>query len=180
MITAVIAFLVAVNPAAASVALARDWRTDRPASVAVGTACAVALLAALAVLSDPILEALDINLGTFELGAGVVVAVAGARALAGLVPRGTTEPTTDVRLTGYVFFPTLVTPAAAVMAVAIGAQEGVVSTAIGAATAVVIGGFGVFYRRRIPELLAGGLVRLLGAGGVVVGIALAFDGVRTL
>jgi len=73
-----------------------------------------------------------------------------------------------------------VTPAAAVMAVAIGAQEGVISTAIGAAVAVVIGGFGVFYRRRIPELLAGGLIRLLGAGGVVVGIALAFDGVRTL
>ena len=180
MITAVIAFLVAVNPAAASVSLARDWRTDRPVSVAAGTVFAVALLVALAAFSDPILDLLDINEGTFELGAGVVVAVSGLRALAGLVPRGTTEPTTDVRLTGYIFFPTLLTPAAAVMAVAVGAEDGTAIAAVGAALAVVIGGFGAFYRRRIPELLAGGLVRLLGAGAVIIGIALAFDGTRTL
>lgn len=180
MITAVIAFLVAVNPAAASVALARDWRTDRPVSVAAGTALAVAVLVALAAFSDPILDLLDVSEGTFELGAGVVVAVSGLRALVGLVPRGTTEPATDVRLTGYVFFPTLLTPAAAVMAVAVGAQDGTTVAAVGAAVAIVISGFGVFYRRRIPELLAGGLVRLFGAGAVVIGIALAFDGTRTL
>lgn len=180
MITSLIAFLVAVNPAAASVALARDWRTDRPASVALGTACAVLLLVALAGLSSPILDVLDLNLGTFQLGAGLVVVVAGLRGLVGLVPRGTTEPTTDFRLGGYVFFPTLVTPAAAVVAVSVGAEQGVVNAAVGAAVAVIVGGVGVFYRRRIPELLAGGLVRLLGAGAVVVGIALAFDGVKTL
>ena len=180
MITAVIAFLVAVNPGAASVALARDWRTDRPVPVALGAGVAIVFLAALAGLADPILDVLDLNLGTYRLGAGVVVAVAGLRALVERARRGADEPTTDVRLTGYVFFPTLVTPAAAVLAVSVGAGEGVVTALVGAAVAVVAGGLGVFHRRRIPELLAGALVRLLGAGGVIIGIALAFDGVKTL
>jgi small neutral amino acid transporter SnatA (MarC family) len=180
VIAAVITFLVAVNPAAASVALARDWRTDRPVPVAAGTAFAGLLLVALAGLAEPILDALDLSLGTFRLGAGVVVTVSGLRALLGAVSRDAAEPTTDGRLTGYVFFPTLVTPAAAVVAVSVGGEEGVGRAAVGALLAVFVGGLGVFHRRRIPELLAGGLVRLLGAGAVVVGIGLAFEGIRTL
>jgi small neutral amino acid transporter SnatA (MarC family) len=180
VITAVIAFLVAVNPGAASAALARDWRTDRPAPVALGTGLAVVLLAALAGLADPILDVLDLNLGTYRLGAGVVIATAGLRALVERARRGADEPTTDVRLTGYVFFPTLVTPAAAVLAIAVGADEGLLTATLAAAIAVVAGGLGVYYRRRIPELLAGALVRLLGAGAVIIGVALAFDGIKTL
>lgn len=180
MITAVIAFLVTVNPAAASVALARDWRTDRPLAVALGATFAIGLLTALAALADPLLDVLDINLGTYQLGAGVVVAVAGLRALIERARAGAEEPATDVRLTGYVFFPTLFTPAAAVMAISLGAEEGAATAAVGAIVAVVTGGVGVFYRRRIPEMLAGALVRLLGAGAVIVGIALAFEGIRTL
>lgn len=180
MITAGIAFLVAVNPGAAAVALARDWRTDRPAPVALGTGLAVVLIAALAGLADPVLDALDINLGTYRLGAGVVVAVAGLRSLVERARRGADEPTTDVRLAGYVFFPTLVTPGAAVLSISVGAEEGLLTAALAAAIAIVAGGLGVYYRRRIPALLAGALTRLLGAGAVIVGVALAFDGIKTL
>jgi uncharacterized membrane protein YqgA involved in biofilm formation len=73
-----------------------------------------------------------------------------------------------------------VTPAAAVLAIAVGADEGLLTATLAAAIAVVAGGLGVYYRRRIPELLAGALVRLLGAGAVIIGVALAFDGIKTL
>lgn len=180
MITALISFIVALNPGAASVSLARDWRTDRPAPVAIGTGLAAAVLVALAGLADPLLDALDVNLGTYRLGAGVVVAAVGLRWLAVGAPMGTTEPMTDARLSGFVFFPTLLTPGAAVLAVSVGAGEGTVTAAIAAIVAAVVGGVAVYLRRRVPELLAQALVRLFGAGGVVVGITIAVDGVRTL
>ncbi len=180
MITAIVMFLVAVNPGAASVALARDWRTDRPGPVAVGTAAAAAVLVALVAFADPSLRALDVNLGTYRLGAGVVLAVSGLRWLAVGAPMGTTEPNTDSRLAGFVFFPTLMTPGAAVLAVSVGAARGLAVAGVAALVAVVVGGIGVYYRRRVPELLAQSLVRLFGAGGVVIGIILAVDGLRTL
>lgn len=180
MIAALLTFLAAVNPGAASVSLARDWRTDRPLPVLVGTVAAAALLVGISAAADPILDALDVNLGTYRLGAGVVLAVAGLRWLAAGAPMGTTEPTTDVRLAGFVFFPTLLTPSAAVLAVSVGAEEGAASAGVAAVAAVVIAGVGVYFRRRVPELLAQGLVRLFGAGAIVIGIIVAVDGVRTL
>ena len=180
MITAALALLVAVNPAAASLSLARDWRTDRPMPVLAGTVVAGVVLVALAGLADPILDALDVNLGTFRLGAGVVLTIAGLRWLAVGAPASTQEPLNDARLAGFVFFPTLLTPGAAVVAVSVGAEEGLSVAAAAVAVAVVVGGIGVYFRRRIPELLAQGLVRLFGAGAVVTGIVIAVDGVRTL
>ena len=180
MIPAVLSLLVAVNPAAASVALARDWRTDRPFPVLVGTLAAAGILAALAGGAGPLLDALDVNLGTFRLGAGVVLTVAGIRWLAVGAPMGTTEPMNDNRLAGFVCFPTLLTPGAAVVAVSVGDEMGFVTALAAIAVAIVLGGLGVYYRRRVPELLAQGLVRLLGGGAILLGIILAIDGIRTL
>ena len=180
MLTAVLAFLVALNPAAASVALARDWRTDRPVPVLAGTVIAGLTLVALAASAGPLLDLLEVNLGTFRLGGGLVLAVAGIRWLAVGAPMGTTEPMNDNRLAGFVFFPTLLTPGAAVLAVSVGHEHGLATAGPAAAIVVVIGGLAVYFRRRVPELLGQGLVRLLGAGSLVVGIALAVDGIRTL
>ena len=180
MIAALLTLLAAVNPAAASVALARDWRTDRPIPVLVGTLAAAAVLAALAGGADPLLDALDVNLGTFRLGAGVVLAVAGVRWLAVGAPMGATEPANDHRLAAFVCFPTVLTPGAAVAAVSVGAEEGVVMTGIAIAVVAFLAGLGVYFRRRVPELLAQGLVRLFGGGAVLFGVILAVDGIRTL
>jgi small neutral amino acid transporter SnatA (MarC family) len=180
VIPAVLTLLVALNPAAASVALERDWRTDRPLPVVLGAIGAAVVLVVLAAASEPLLDALDVNLGTYRLGAGVVVVVAGLRWLAVGAPSGTTEPMNDTRLAGFVAFPTLLTPAAAVIAVSVGAEHGTGVAAVATAVAVVLGGLGVYYRRRIPALLTQGLVRLLGAGAIVVGVIVAIDGIRTL
>lgn len=180
MTLAILGFLATVNPAAAALALVRDRRTDRPRSVAAGTAIAAALLIALAAAAGPILDLLDIGLGTYRLGAGVVIAVAGLRWLvAGAVP-ACPEPDEDRRLAGFVAFPVLLTPGAVVLAVSVGAEHGTAVAAIAAVIAVVLGGLGLYLRRSLPHLLMIGLVRLLGAAATVLGVVVAVDGIRTL
>jgi small neutral amino acid transporter SnatA (MarC family) len=177
---AILGFLATVNPAAAALALVRDRRTDRPRSVAAGVVLAAVVLVALGAAADPLLELLDISLGTYRLGAGVVIAVAGLRWLvAGSVP-ACEEPDDDRRLAGFVAFPVLLTPGAVVLAVSVGAEHGVVGTAIGAVLAVGLAGIGLYLRRSLPHLLMVGLVRLLGAAATVLGTVIAVDGIRTL
>ena len=180
MIAALLVLLAAVNPAAASAALARDRRTDRPVPVLVGALAAAAVLVALAGGADPLLDVLDVNLGTFRLGAGVVLAVAGVRWLAAGAAAEATEPANDNRLAAFVCFPAVLTPGAAVVAVSVGAEEGVATAAVAIAAAVLAAGLGVYFRRLVPEPLTQGLVRFFGGGAVLFGIILAVDGIRTL
>lgn len=180
MTLAILGFLATVNPAAAALALVRDRRTDRPRSVVAGVVLAAIVLVTLAAAADPILDLLDINLGTYRLGAGVVIAVAGLRWLvAGAVP-ACPEPDDDRRLAGFVAFPVLLTPGAVVLSVSVGAEHGAVGAAVGAVAAVVLAGVGLYLRRSLPQLLMIGMVRLLGAAATVIGVVIAVDGIRTL
>lgn len=180
MLAATIAFIVACNPAAALVALAHDRRTNRPIPVIAGTAAALAGLVVAAGVADPLLDLLDLNLGTYRVGAGAVLVAAGLRWLFLGAPHDAIEPETDMRLAGFVAFPTLLTPGAAALAVSVGAEEGVAVVAGAAAVAVVLGGLGVYLRRQVPVALAAALVRLIAAGTVVVGVGLVVDGLKTL
>lgn len=180
MITAIVTFIAASNPAAALVALAHDRRTDRPIPVVAGALAALAALVLGAALADPLLEVLDLNLGTFRVGAGVILAVQGLRWLFAGAPRDAIEPDTDLRLAGFVAFPTLLTPSAAALAVSVGAEDGTVTVLVGAAVAIALGAAGVYGRRRVPTALANAFVRVLGAGTIIVGAGLVVDGLRTL
>jgi small neutral amino acid transporter SnatA (MarC family) len=180
MIAAAIAFFVACNPAAATVALAHDRRTDRPIPVIAGAVAALVALVLAAAASDALLDVLDLNLGTYRVGAGAVLVAAGLRWLVVGAPRDAIEPETDLRLAGFVAFPTLLTPAAAALAVSVGAEEGVAVVAGAAAISIVLGGLGVYLRRQVPTALAVALVRLIAAGTVVVGVDLVVDGLMTL
>lgn len=180
MILALLGFLATVNPAAAALALVRDRRTDRPRSVTAGVAGAALVLVLLAAAADPILDLLDINLGTYRLGAGVVIAGAGLRWLiAGAAP-ACEEPNEDRRLAGFVAFPVLLTPGAVVLAVSVGAEHGWLEAAVGIVVAVILGGLGLYLRRSLPHPLMAGLVRMVGAGATLLGIVVAVDGIRTL
>lgn len=180
MILAILGFLATVNPAAAAVALVRDRRTDRPRSVAAGVVVAALVLVVLAAAADQVLELLDINLGTYRLGAGVVIAVAGLRWLVAGAAPACEEPDEDRRLAGFVAFPVLLTPGAVVLAVSVGAEPGWVEATVGIVVATVLGGLGLYLRRSMPHLLMAGLVRMLGAAATMYGVLLAVDGIRTL
>lgn len=180
MTLAILGFLATVNPAAAAIALVRDRRTDRPRSVAAGVLAAGAVLVILGAAAGPLLDLLDVTLGTYRLGAGVVIAVAGLRWLVAGAAEPSEEPDDDRRLAGYVAFPVLLTPGAVVLSVSVGAEHGAAGTAVGAVLAVVLAGLGLYLRRSLPHLLMAGLVRLLGAGATIIGVAVAVDGIRTL
>lgn len=180
MTSTLIAFLMACNPANATSALGHDRRTDRPVPLVVGTTVAIAVVVALAVASQPILDLLGLNLGTYRVGAGVVIAVAGLRYLIVGSPKPAEEPATDFRLGGYIFFPTLTTPGSVVLAVSAGVEHGAAVTSVAAAACIILGAVGVYQRRRMPVALTAALVRLLGAGGVVIGVGLVVDGIKTL
>ncbi len=181
MTLALLGFLATVNPAAAAMALTRDDRhADRPVPVTLGAVGALVLLVALAAAADPLLDGLDVNLGTYRLGAGAVVAVAGLRWLVAGAVRPAEEPASDRGLAGFVTFPVLLTPGAAALAVSVGAEHGVVATAGAAAVGVLAGGLALYLRRSAPPWAVGGLVRFLGAVAAVVGVIVAIDGIRTL
>lgn len=180
MTLSLIGFLATVNPPAAALALVRNRRTDRPRSVTAGTVVAGAVLVGLAAGADPLLDLLDIELGTYRLGAGIVIAVAGLRWLVAGAAPACEEPDEDRRLAGFVAFPVLLTPGAVVLAVSVGADEGTIDAAVGIVVAVGLGGLGLYLRRSLPHLLMTGLVRMLGAAATVLGVVVAIEGIRTL
>ena len=180
MTAALLGLIAAINPAAAVAALATDRRTNRPGAVAAGGAIAAVVLLALAAAGDSILDVLDVNLGTYQLGAGAAVGFAGIRWLVFGPATTAEEPESDRGLTGYVAFPALITPAAAALAISVGAEDGVGEAIAGIVIGVVAGTVGLYYRRSISRNVVTALVRLLGAIAVVIGIALAVNGVRTL
>lgn len=180
MTLVLIGFLAAVNPAAAALALADNRRRDRPVPIAVGAAVAAVVLVVLAGVAEPVLDALEVNLGTYRLGAGVVLAVAGLRWLAAGPVAAADEPETTRGLAAFVAFPLLLTPGAVVLAVSVGAEHGTAMTAVAVVVAVALGALAVLLRRRLPVPVLRGFVRLLGAVLTVVGVIVAVDGVRTL
>lgn len=180
MTLALIGFLAAVNPAAAALAIAGNRRADRPAPIAMGALVAAGVLVGLAAVADPLLDALDVNLGTYRLGAGVVMAVAGLRWLVAGTSPSAEEPESDRALAGFVAFPALLTPGAAVFAVSVGAEHGTGTTAVSVSVAIAVGALAVLARRRFAAGVLRWLVRLLGAVLTVVGVIVAVDGIRTL
>ncbi len=180
MTSAILAFLVAVNPAASARAFTRDRRPDRPVAIAIGAAIAVAILVALAAASETLLDALDLSAGTFRLGAGVVVAVTGLRWLVLGPSEGVAEPDSGRALSGFVAFPTLLTPGAAVLAVTVRLSDGLGTAVVGASVGAAAGAAALLWRRRVPVVIGAALVRIIGAAAVVIGIGIGVDGVQTM
>lgn len=173
--TTIVFAVAATNPAYVTMLL-KGRR--RPLDLVGGAVAAVGVAAALAGLSDPILDALAVNLGTFELGAAVVVGAIGARQLVGTLPRP--FPPSDTPVVGLVpvAFPAMLRPGLAAVAVSSGAAAGTVAVLAGAAVACGLAAAAVLARARGAAL--GGAARLLGALAVIVAVALGVDGVKTL
>jgi small neutral amino acid transporter SnatA (MarC family) len=130
--------------------------------LAAAVAAGGALVLALALAADPLLDALDISPESFRIAAGIVLVVAGAATLARPRPSGPPAAT-------------LVTPELACMAIAASADEGVGPAIAAAAVALAA----VAALAGLPSVApAGRAAPFLAAVAVVVGVALVVAGVR--
>jgi hypothetical protein len=181
----VLTMLVAMNPAnVARVAPATSGppqaRVDmRLGALAVGIATGVLVL--LAALADPIVDVLDITGPTFRLGAAIVVGVAGARSMVWPGPPVPGGATAVSPLAVFVLAALLV-PGTVFVAVGGGAVHGfgpallAVLVAAAASLASLAGRAGPPGRSWLLEVAS----RFVGAGAIVVAIAVGIDAARTV
>ena len=152
---------------------------DRRAAVALGALLALAAVAAVAALGGALLDALDISPESFRLGAALVLALEGARALVFGRPGAEPELAGLQAAVVPVAFPLLLTPGVVALAIAAGGDD-VEAEAVGALALALALVLAVTLVRRDPRhdalLAAGG--RLLGALEIAAGVALAVGAIR--
>jgi small neutral amino acid transporter SnatA (MarC family) len=168
------ALVAVVNPFRLRLAL-----PERRAAVALGTLLALGAFAVIAAFGGRLLDAIDVSPESFRLGAAVVLALEGARAL--VFARPAPEPELAALKAGLVpvAFPLLLTPGVVALAVAAGG-DGVEADAVGAlavALALVLAATLLPRGTRSDALLAAG-GRLLAALEIVAGVSLAVDAIR--
>ncbi len=131
-----------------------------------------------AVIASPLLDLLDVSASTFRLGAGLVIAVVGIHDLLAAAPKP--EPALAGWKAGFVplAFPLLVNPALGAGALAASADHGVATPTI--ATLVGVAMLVALATITEPARLMRGAGRVVGAVLIVVGVALAVDGVFSL
>ena len=173
-----LALLAAVNPMAVAVAL---WPRERRTTMAAAAAVAVAVAVVCAGVSDPILDALDVTLGTFRVAAAVVLGIAGARWLivgapgvAGEGPAGGPG-----RVLIPLLIPVLLTPQLVMVSVSVGADDGVAAVAVGTAVSLALAWLATIVTKRHHVAWTAG-VRMVAALAIVVALILAVDGVKTV
>jgi small neutral amino acid transporter SnatA (MarC family) len=173
--------LLALNPARAAFGVPRAGRTPRAvAELAAGGGIAGALaVCAVALLGDPLLDALDVSEPSFRIAAGVVAALAGA------IDLFRRPPSPEPALEGWgaalvpVAIPLVARPALLVLALGAGADSGVLvsvgAMAVGvvALTPLAAGPSIDGPRGRVLHWAA----RLLAVGLVALGVLLALDGI---
>ncbi len=127
----VFALVAAVNPCRLRLVL-----PERRTAVALGTLLALGAVAAIAALGGALLDALDISPESFRLGAALVLALEGARALVFARPAAEPElPGLRAALVP-VAFPLLLSPGVVALAVAAGGDEVEPEAAAAAAVAL--------------------------------------------
>jgi small neutral amino acid transporter SnatA (MarC family) len=169
--------LVAVNPPAVVAALG-DGRCRRELALAAGLAAAVAT--ATAGLSGPVLDALDVTAPTFRVATAVVLGVAGVRwlALGPWVLPGDASQQGWRSVIAPLLVPLLVTPQLIAVSTSVGADRGVATVVLGAGVAMVLAWVAAVACPRRPGWAVAS--RFVGLLAVVVALALAVDGVRSV
>ena len=174
---ALLAVLVAANPLAVALALPDRMRRD---VMAVAVAGAALVAVAVAAVSAPLLDSLDVTPATFEVATAVVLGVAGVLWLA-LDPWTVPD---DVGAGAWrhvvvpLLVPVLVTPPLVAVSTSIGADHGVAVVALG--TAAAMAGAWVLTTARPVPVIWPAASRFVGLAAVVVALAMAVEGVRSV
>lgn len=151
-------------------------------------------------LSDPILDLLDVSLPTFQVGAAIVVGLSGFLWLI----RGASVPVpvpadggvdgdapadeqlpAGGRWRGLIvplLIPVLVTPALVTASITAGADHGVTSTTLAVVLTLLVTGLGALAPRSVTRTKVVWAVgaRFVGALAIVLALALAVDGVKSV
>lgn len=175
-----VAFVASVNAARLRLLLPDHGETSRWSAAVVGLGSLVALgvIALMAAVADPLLDALRITDEMWRIAAGLVVIVAGLRYVA--APSTSEEP----RLGGYfaalvpITFPLLVTPEIVMLAVAFSVSESTSRTTVGFGIALVLFNLVALIPRGTKRgpWLAG--ARFHGALLTIMGVAIVIEGIR--
>jgi small neutral amino acid transporter SnatA (MarC family) len=169
--SALVAFLVAVNPPVIAAALPR---TVAMRAIAIAALISTALLILAAVLSEPVLDLLDVSAPTFRVAAGAVLGVAGVRwVIVGAKPMDDESPRAVTLL------PRFFTPPLLAIAITVGADDGVVTAAVAGAVALAAAVVAAMWRGQGLAWWSWS-ARLVGLAGVAVGLSLVVDGVKTV
>lgn len=148
----------------------------RRQAATVATLLSLAAVGLLAVLSEAILEALNVSGSSSRIAAGAAVLVVGIRDL--FIQPPSSEPALQGWRAGIVpiAFPTILTPALAILAISAGSERG-------AATAVAVIGAAILV---VAVIAAGNIcgtywrTASVGSAGVVVGTLLLLNGVTAI
>ncbi len=177
---ALIGLIVVLNPVGVSRAVAwgdRGDPTQRNRFLAI-VAGAAALLAALVLITGPLLELVDLSTPTFRLGVSVVMGLTGARWL--LVPVATVTEAATPRDEALTLGATLLlAPGPVLAAMAGGADGGIAAGLISVVVAMAVtAALLVIARLSDPGASAGS--RLIGAVAIVVAVSIGIDSARTV
>jgi multiple antibiotic resistance protein len=172
-------FFAAVNPAAVFLAVSPklEGRGDRLTSLAAGAVVAGVVVAAAALGSGQVLDALDIEPETFRTSAGIVMAAVGVFA----VWRAHNDYEIEPSWRGGVFpigIPLLLGPATLVVALSYADDPGVGQTLVAGLVVVGATAAAVAWLPKIWGVALGAVARLSGALLVVFAVALIVSGVR--
>ncbi|MDE0701615.1 MAG: hypothetical protein F4Y27_00545 [Acidimicrobiaceae bacterium] len=171
----VLAVICAANPFRVAACAPASVDTRRQA-VVVATASTLLAVGLMALLSDPILDLLNVSGSSSRIAAGVAVLIVGIRDL--FVQPPSPEPALTGRLAGIMpmAFPTLFTPALVILAISAASARGVVA-AFGIIGAVIL----------LVGLIVAANVRgtywraaAVGSAGVVIGTLLTLNGVTAI
>ena len=175
---AIVALVLASNPPRRRSALS----TDDTATVALGALLAAALFVAVAAAAMPLADALDISRPNLRIAAGAVLAVVSIHDLVWRRPRpGAALPGRRAALVP-VFFPVLARPEVALLAMSVGADHGVLFTALaaGLSMAAVVAWHALATPRDEQPVFArveGGVARVDAAVALAAAVAITGDGV---
>ncbi len=172
-----LAAVTALNPVRAAAVVPAESDVRREA-VAIGVAVVVMLVVGTAVLSGPVLGWLSVTGASSRIAAGVALVVTSLRDV--FAPAAVMEPALPGRRAGLIplAFPTLFTPAVAMLALSAGHERGVLLASVGLLPAVVIAGVVAFWLGPDPPRRP--LISAVGLAGVAVGALMTLDGVYAI
>ena len=175
---AVLALVLGSNPPRRRAALS----TDDTTAVALGGALTALLFVVLAAVASPLIDALDVSAPNLRIAAGAVLAFVAVHDLVWRrPPAGAALPGRRAAIVP-VFFPVLARPELGLLAMSIGADHGVLITAIAAVVAIatVAGWHAVAVQRPeqpVFDRVERGAGRAVAAVTVAVAVAITADGV---